>query len=62
MELRQIPEDISLEPEPPKELLEPPKLPEMQADVDKPETGLETLENEESEPDWQAEQRDAPDT
>ena len=32
----------------------------MQTDVDKPETGLGTLEDEESEPDWQAEQRNAP--
>ena len=59
-ELRQIPEDIPLEPELPEELLEPPELPEMQADVDEPETGLGTLEDKESEPDWQAEQRDAP--
>ena len=54
-ELRQTPEDIPLEPELPVELLEPPELPEMQADVDDPETGLETLEDEESELDWQAE-------
>ena len=60
-ELRQVPEGIPLEPERPEELLEPPELPEMQADVDGPETGLGTLEDEESEPDWQAEQRDAPD-
>ena len=33
-ELRQIPEDIPLEPELPEELLEPPELPGMQADVD----------------------------
>ena len=59
-ELRQVPEDIPLEPELPEELLEPPELPEMQEDVDEPETGLGTLENEESKPDWQAEQRDAP--
>ena len=59
-ESRQIPEDILLESELPEELLEPPELPEMQADVDEPETGLGTLEDEESEPDWQAEQRDAP--
>ena len=32
----------------------------MQADVDDLETGLGTFEDEESEPDWQAEQRDAP--
>ena len=32
----------------------------MQEDVDEPETGLGTLEDEESEPDWQAEQPDAP--
>ena len=32
----------------------------MQADVDEPGTGLGTLEDEDSEPDWQAEQRDAP--
>ena len=59
-ELRQIPEDIPLEPELPEELLEPPELPEMQADVDEPETGLGKLEDEQSETDWQAEQRDAP--
>ena len=59
-ELRQIPEDIPLEPELSEELLEPPKLPEMQADVDEPETGLEKLEDKESEPDWQAGQHDAP--
>ena len=59
-ELWQIPENIPLEPELPEELLEPPELPEMQADVDEPKTGLGTLEDEESEPDWQAEQRDAP--
>ena len=59
-ELRQIPEDIPLEPELPEELLEPLELPEMQADVDEPETGLGILEDEMSEPDWQAEQRDAP--
>ena len=59
-ELRQITEGISLEPELPEELLEPPELPEMQADVDEPETGLRTLEDDESEPDWQVEQRDAP--
>ena len=59
-ELRQIPEDISLEPELLEELLEPPELPEMQTYVDEPETGLGSLEDEESEPDWQAEQRDAP--
>ena len=59
-ELQQIPEEIPLEPELPKELLEPPEHPEMQADVDEPETGLGTLEDEESEPDWQAEQQDAP--
>ena len=52
-------EDIPLEPELPEELLEPPELPEMQAEVDEPETGLGTLEDEESEPDWQAEQQDA---
>ena len=34
----------------------------MQADVDEPETGLGTLEDKESEPDWQVEQRDAPAT
>ena len=56
----EIPEDIPLEPELPEELLEPPELPEMQLDVDEPETGLGTLEDEELEPDWQAEQRDAP--
>ena len=33
-ELRQIPEDIPLEPELPEELLEPPELPGMQADVE----------------------------
>ena len=33
-ELRKIPEDIPLEPELPDELLEPPELPEMQADVE----------------------------
>ena len=59
-ESREIPGDIPLEPELPEELLEPPKLPEMQLDVDEPETGLGTLEDEELEPDWQAEQRDAP--
>ena len=59
-ESRHIPEDVSLESELPEELLEPPELPEMQADVDELETGLGTLEDEESEPDWQAEQRDAP--
>ena len=59
-ELRQIPEDIPLEPELPEELLESPELPEMQVDVDEPKAGLETLEDEESEPDWQAEQSDAP--
>ena len=59
-ESRQIPEDIPLEPELPEELLEPPELPEMQADVDEPETGLGILEDEESELDWQVEQRDAP--
>ena len=32
----------------------------MQADADEPETGLGTPEDEKSEPDWQAEQRDAP--
>ena len=32
----------------------------MQLDVYEPETGLGTLEDEELEPDWQAEQRDAP--
>ena len=32
----------------------------MQLDVDEPETGLGTLEDEELELDWQAEQRDAP--
>ena len=32
----------------------------MQEDVYEPETGLGTPENEESEADWQAEQRDAP--
>ena len=32
----------------------------MQLDVDEPEMGLGTLEDEELEPDWQAEQRDAP--
>ena len=58
-ESREIPEDIPLEPELPEELLEPPELPEMQLDVDEPETGLGTLEDEELEPDWQAEQRDA---
>ena len=51
-ELRQIPEDIPLEPELPEELLDPPELLEMQADVDEPETGFGTLEDEESEPDW----------
>ena len=59
-ESRQIPEDIPLEPELPEELQEPPELPEMQADIDEPETGLGTLEDKESEPDWQTEQRDAP--
>ena len=59
-ESREIPEDIPLEPELPEELLEHPELPEMQLDVDEPETGLRTLEDEELEPDWQAEQRDAP--
>ena len=59
-ESRKIPGDIPLEPELPRELLEPPELPEMQADVDEPETGLGTIEDEESEPDWQAEQQDAP--
>ena len=44
----------------PEELLERPELPEMQPDVDESETGLGTLEDEESEPDWQAEQRDTP--
>ena len=34
----------------------------MQPDVDESETGLGTLEDEESEPDWQAEQRDTPTT
>ena len=58
-ESRQIPEDIPLKPELPEELLEPPELPEMQADVEL-ETGLGTLEDEKSESDWQAEQRDAP--
>ena len=60
-ELRQIPEDIPLEPELPEKLLQPPELPGMQADVDEPERRLRTLEDEELEPDWQAEQRDAPD-
>ena len=59
-ESRQIPKDVPLEPQLPEELLEPPELPEMQAGVDEPETGLGTLEDEESAPDWQAEQRDAP--
>ena len=59
-ESREIPEDIPLEPELPEELLEPPELPEMQLNVDERETGLGTLEDEELEPDWQAEQRDAP--
>ena len=59
-ESRQILGDIPLEPELPRELLEPPELPEMQADVDEPETGLGTIKDEESEPDWQAEQQDAP--
>ena len=58
-ELRQIPEDIPLEPELPEELLKCPERPEMQAAVDEPETGLGILEDEKSEPDWQAEQRDA---
>ena len=58
--LRQIPEDIPLERELPEELLESPELPETQADVDEPETGLGTLGGEKSKPDWQAEQRDAP--
>ena len=53
-ELQEVPEDISLEPELSEELLEPPELPEMQADVDEPETGLGNLEDKESEPDWQA--------
>ncbi|CAN0431803.1 unnamed protein product [Ascophyllum nodosum] len=53
--------DIPLEPELPEELLQPPELAGMQADVDEPERRLRTLEDEESEPDWQAEQRDAPD-
>ena len=44
----------------PEELLERPELPEMQPDVDESETGLGTLEDEESEPDWQAEQWDTP--
>ena len=56
-ELRKTQEDIFLEPELPEELLEPPELPEMQPDVDESETGLGTLEDEESEPGWQAEQR-----
>ena len=56
-ELRKTQEDIFLEPELPEELLEPPDLPEMQPDVDESETGLGALEDEESEPDWQAEQR-----
>ena len=34
----------------------------MQPDVDESETGLGTLEDEESESDWQAEQRDTPTT
>ena len=34
----------------------------MQPDVDESETGLGTLEGEESKPDWQAEQRDTPTT
>ena len=59
-ESRQIPEDIPLEPELSEELLEPPELQEMQVDVDEPETRLGTFEDEESESDWQAEQRDAP--
>ena len=50
-ESRQIPEDIPLEPKLPEELLKPPKLSEMQANVVEPETGLRTLEDEESEPD-----------
>ena len=54
-ELRQIPKDNALESELPEELRESPELPEMQADVDEPETGLVTLEDEESGPDWQAE-------
>ena len=57
-ELRQVPEDILLDPGLPEVLLEPPEFPKMQADVDEPETGLGTLEDEASEPDWQAEQRD----
>ena len=59
-ELWQIFEDVPPEPELPEELLEPPELLKMKADVDEPETGLGTLEDEESEPDWQTEQRDAP--
>ena len=59
-ESRQVPEDIPLEPELPEELLERPELPEIQVDVDEPDTELGTLEDEEPEPDWQAEQRDAP--
>ena len=59
-ESRQIPEDIPLASELPEELLERPELPEMQLDVDEPETGLGALEDEELEPDGQAEQRDAP--
>ena len=59
-ELRKVPEDTPLEPELSEELLEPPELSEMQANFDEPETGLGTLEDKESEPDWQAEQRDAP--
>ena len=34
----------------------------MQPDVDESETRLGTLEDDESEPDWQAEQRDTPTT
>ena len=49
-----------MEPKLPKELLEPPELPEMQTDANESETGLGRLWDEESEPDWQAEQRDAP--
>ena len=56
-ELRKTQEDISLEPKLPEELLEPPELLEIQPDVAESETGLGTLEDEESEPDWQAEQR-----
>ena len=59
-EERQTPEDIPLEPELPEKLLESPELSEMQADVDEPETGLRTLEDDEIEPNWLDKQRDAP--